>query len=167
MFLSYSLFQLAKDMGASEAALLEALPAALLSKKDDGVISQGLSLLNDDLTFAEDLILVCKGRHHMCSERKMLTLFLDCHFFQYQEEVINHLWGNFVDQKTLLESRDDTIVKLHAKVSQLESAAAAVAGGKGSGAAVGAGGKKNPLSSISHPVSSAQCDPNSAFSLCM
>jgi len=45
-------------MGASEAALLEALPAALLSKKDDSVISQGLSLLNDDLTFAEDLILV-------------------------------------------------------------------------------------------------------------
>lgn len=45
-------------MGASEAALLEALPAALLSKKDDSVISQGLGLLNDDLTFAEDLILV-------------------------------------------------------------------------------------------------------------
>lgn len=64
--------------------------------------------------------------------------------------MINHLWGNFVDQKTLLESRDDTIVKLHAKVSQLESAAAA--SGKGSGAAVGAGGKKNPLSSTSHPV---------------
>lgn len=66
--------------------------------------------------------------------------------------MINHLWGNFVDQKTLLESRDDTIVKLHAKVSQLESAAAVAASGKGSGAAIGAGGKKNPLSSISHPV---------------
>lgn len=40
--------------------MMEALPAALLSKKDDSVIAQGLGLLNDDLTFAEDLLLVSK-----------------------------------------------------------------------------------------------------------
>lgn len=54
------LFQLSKEMNASEAAMMEALPAALLSKKDDSVIAQGLGLLNDDLTFAEDLLLVSK-----------------------------------------------------------------------------------------------------------
>jgi hypothetical protein len=40
-----------------------------------------------------------------------------------------------VDQKALLESRDETIVKLHARLSQLESPV-----------------KKNPLTSLSHPV---------------
>lgn len=45
-------------MNASEAAMMEALPAALLSKKDDSVLSQGLGLLNDDLTLAEDIVVV-------------------------------------------------------------------------------------------------------------
>jgi len=45
--------------------MMEALPAALLSKKDDSVIAQGLGLLNDDLTFAEDLLLVIKT--HVCA----------------------------------------------------------------------------------------------------
>lgn len=59
LFSSFFLLpQLSKEMNATEAAVMEALPAALLSKKDDSVISQGLGLLNDDLTFAEDLLLV-------------------------------------------------------------------------------------------------------------
>lgn len=56
--------QLAKDMNASEQAMSEALPAALLSKAKGNVISQGLSLLNDDLTFAEDLLLVSDNNKH-------------------------------------------------------------------------------------------------------
>ena len=56
--------------------------------------------------------------------------------------MIDRLWGDLMDHKALLENRDETIVKLHAKVSQLES---------NNHSAPNSIVKKS-LSSISHPV---------------
>lgn len=55
-----------------------------------------------------------------------------------------------MDQKALLENRDETIVKLHTKVGQLESTASSNSA-VGGGATPSALAKKS-LSSISHPV---------------
>lgn len=49
--------QISKELGASESLLAQELPRMLLSQEDN-VVSQGLILLNEDLAFAEDLILV-------------------------------------------------------------------------------------------------------------
>ena len=67
-FSSFFLFQLSKEMNASEAAMMEALPAALLSKKGDSVLSQGLGLLNDDLTLAEDIVVVSNSDFFSCCD---------------------------------------------------------------------------------------------------
>lgn len=45
------------------------------------------------------------------------------------------MWADFVKQRTLLEEREDTISKLHARLSVLEE-----------------GAKRGPVNSISHPV---------------
>jgi HEAT repeat protein len=49
--------------------------------------------------------------------------------------VIDHVWADFVNQKALLEERDETISKLYARLTALEDAS-----------------KRGPLTSLSHPV---------------
>lgn len=56
-FIVVLLVQMSKELGATESLLAQELPRMLLSDEDN-VVSQGLTLLNEDLAFAEDLILV-------------------------------------------------------------------------------------------------------------
>lgn len=83
--------QFSKDLKLSELALISRLPRVLCSK--DHVWGQGLRQLNEDLTFAEDLVL-------------------------YQEDVIKQMWDDQNLLKVTLGQKDDVINQLYSQLSE-------------------------------------------------
>lgn len=69
--------------------------ARILLNKENNPWTQGLSILKEDLTFAEDLVL-------------------------YQEEVIEHMWESYTAVKGVIEQKDEVINQLYTQLSDLQ-----------------------------------------------
>ena len=95
---SSNLSSIAKELSTllslPEAELAAQLPQ-LLTAEGNNPMQQSMELLKDDLIFAEDLIL-------------------------YQEEVVEHLWGNYSLIKKVVEAKDDVINDLYKQMSDLK-----------------------------------------------
>eukprot|EP00981_Chlorochromonas_danica_P011163 scaffold3779_cov254-Ochromonas_danica.AAC.23 len=85
--------QIAKDLKMSEIALQSRLPKVFCG--ENHIWGQGLKMINEDLTFAEDLLL-------------------------YQEDIIKQMWQDFNSLKAVLEQKDEVINQLYKQITELQ-----------------------------------------------